>query len=201
METNFQTSFIPKKPLVPERAVKSRPIGLLTFISIIIFLTAVVAAGALYIYKGVLQNSLTQMQNDLELAKNRFDPSQISQLNTLDRRLSAASTVLGQHISISPIFQALQDVTLKSISYDKFGYTTGSGGNQAVTVQLSGVAADYASVALQSDLFAKDKFFIDPVFSNLSLDNSGKVNFDLQFSVDSGTVNYEKIIDGASSAS
>ena len=59
---------------------------------------------------------------------------------------------------------------------------------------MSGVAIGYRSIALQSDLFAKNKNLIDPVFSNLTLDNSGNVVFDLEFSVDPNFVNYQQAL-------
>ena len=46
----------------------------------------------------------------------------------------------------------------------------------------------------QSDLFTQSKYFIDPVFSNLSLDNSGNVIFDLEFTVDPSFVNYKNML-------
>ena len=61
-------------------------------------------------------------------------------------------------------------------------------------VKTSGIAVGYKSVALQSDLFTKNKNLIDPVFSNLSLDNSGNVVFDLEFSVDPSLVNYKTML-------
>jgi hypothetical protein len=50
----------------------------------------------------------------------------------------------------------------------------------------------YRSIALQSDLFTQNKNLIDPVFSNLTLDNSGNVLFDLEFLVDPSFVNYKQ---------
>ena len=63
-----------------------------------------------------------------------------------------------------------------------------------VTVKMSGLAVGYRSVALQADLFSKNKLFIDPIFSNLSLDNSGNVIFDLEFSVDPAFIDYDRVI-------
>src|SRR3989344_683420 len=93
MEQNFQTSFIPKKPMVPERAQSSRPIGLLFVLSILILFAVIVATGSLYFYKSALQKNL-----------------------------------------------------------------------------------------------------IDPVFSNLTLDNSGNVLFDLEFSVEPSFINYKQTL-------
>ena len=122
MEQNFQTSFIPKKPMIPERVVASQPISLLTIISVFIFFTVIIASGALYFYDGILKKNITQMENDLNLAQNRFEPSKIVQLQVLDKRLIASSEILSNHVAISPIFNALQSITMKTISYTKFSY-------------------------------------------------------------------------------
>ena len=194
MEQNFQTSFIPKKPMIEERAVAPAPIGIFVFISIFILFFIILVSGGLYFYKGVLNGNITKMQNDLNLAKNRFEPSKISQLQVLDKRLRASSEVLGQHITVSPIFQALQAVTMKTIQYTQFGYAINTDKDTTVKITMNGIAVGYRSIALQSDLLAKNKSFVDPVFSNLALDNSGNVVFALDFSVDPSFVNYKQVL-------
>src|SRR3989338_2128197 len=184
MEQNFQTSFIPKKPMIEERTITSRPISFLTVVSVVIFFTVIIATGALYFYDKVLAKNITKMENDLNLAKNRFEPSKIIQLQVLDKRLRASSEILSKHIAISPIFEALQSITLKTVSYTKFSYDFDDSKNAKIKVKMNGIAIGYRSVAFQSDLFAKNKYLIDPVFSNLLLDDKGNVLFDLEFSVD-----------------
>ena len=199
MEQNFQTSFIPKKPIIPERITTSQPIGLFSIISIFVFFTIIIATGALYFYNGVLAKDLTKMENDLSLAQHRFEPSKIVELQVLDKRLKASSEILSKHIALSPVFKALGDVTMKSIGYNKFSYSFDSASKSPkIIVKMSGIAVGYRSVALQSDLFAKNKYFIDPVFSNLSLDDKGNVAFDLDFSVDPNFVDYKKTLETAS---
>ena len=196
MDQNFQTSFIPKKPMIEERTAPSQPVGLFTIISIFIFFTVVIGTGALYFYDRILQQDITKMENDLNLAKNRFEPSKIIQLQVLDKRLNASEEILSKHVAISPIFKALQDITMKTVNYTKFSYNLDESKNtNKVKVKMSGVAVGYKSVALQSDLFAKNKYLIDPIFSNLSLDDKGNVLFDLEFSVDQNLVDYKKVVE------
>ncbi|MCM2339080.1 MAG: hypothetical protein NDI62_01340 [Burkholderiales bacterium] len=195
MDQNFQTSFIPKKPMIEERAIPSQPVSLFTIISIFIFFTVVIGTGALYFYNGILSKDIIKMESDLNLAKDRFEPSKIIQLQVLDKRLSAASEILSKHIAISPIFKALQDITMKTVRYTKFEYQIEEGKGEKILVKMSGTAVGYKSVALQSDLFAKNKYFIDPVFSNLMLDDKGNVVFDLEFSVDRAFIDYKKVIE------
>jgi len=193
VEQNFQTSFIPKRPILNEQVRASHSLGIFSVIAIFIFLTMILATGALYLYQGVLGKKINSMQNALALAKNRFEPAKITQLQVLDKRLKASGEVLRGHVSVSPIFQALEAITMKTIRYTKFDYVLGEKKGGA-DIKLSGIAVGYRSVALQSDLFAKNKNLIDPVFSNLTLDERGNVIFDLEFSVDQSFINYSAML-------
>jgi len=194
MDQSFQTSFIPKKPIVKERDTPSRPLGILFIISLFILFAVLLATGGFYFYKGVIAKQITQKQIDLNLAKNRFEPSKITELQVLDKRLRASSEILSKHITITPVFSALEQLTMKTVRYTKFSYDFVADKNVMVNIKISGVAIGYRSVALQSDLFAKNRNLIDPIFSNLTLDNSGNVLFDLEFSVDPSFVNYKQTL-------
>ena len=197
MDQNFQTSFIPKKPIVKEREVSSRPVSIFLIISLFVLFAVLLATGGFYFYKGIITKNIADMKNTLTLAKNRFEPTKINELQILDKRLRAASEILSNHINITPVFNVLEQLTLKTVRYTKFSYSVGADKNTTINVKMSGVAVGYRSVALQSDLFTtKDigKNFIDPVFSNLTLDNSGNVLFDLEFSVDPSFVNYKQTL-------
>lgn len=192
MDQNFQTSFIPKKPIIKERAISSRPISIFLIGAVFIFFVILLATGGLYFYKSVVAKNIADMQNTLTLAQNRFEPSKITELQVLDKRLNASTEILANHLAISPIFTALENITMKTVRYTKFDYELGTDKNKTVDVKISGQAIGYRSVALQADLFAQEKSFINPVFSNLTLDNSGNVLFDLEFTVDPSFVNYKQ---------
>jgi hypothetical protein len=194
MEQNFQTSFIPKKPIIEHHESPTRSVSIFTVISIVILFTVLLATGGLYFYKEVLAKNIAQMANDLDLAKNRFEPSKITELQTLDRRLRNSSEILANHTAITPVFEVLSALTMKTVRYTTFKYDIGTEKNAKVMIKITGIAVGYRSVALQSDLFAKNKNLIDPVFSNLTLDQSGNVLFDLEFSVDPAFVNYKQTL-------
>lgn len=194
MDQNFQTSFIPKKPMIQERAVSTQPIGFLTIVSIFILFSVCLGTIGLYFYKGILGKNIVKMENNLNLAKARFEPSRITELQVLDRRLNASTEILGKHIAITPIFKILEDITMKTVRYTKFGYEIGQDKNSKVLITMSGIAIGYRSIALQSDLFTEEKNLIDPVFSNLTLDEKGNVFFDLEFSVDPSLVDYQQML-------
>ena len=157
-------------------------------------MTVVLATGGLYFYKTIRVKKITELENTLNLAKNRFEPSKIVELQVLDKQLKAASEILSKHSTVIPIFEVLEQLTMKTVRFTRFSYSLGTEEKLIIKVKMSGVAIGYRSIALQSDLFAKNKNLIDPVFSNLTLDNSGNVVFDLEFSVDPNFVNYQQAL-------
>jgi hypothetical protein len=195
MEQNFQTSFIPKKPIIKENAAYGgRPVSIFFILSLFIFFTVLIVTGGLYFYKGILVKKISNMEDTLNLAKNRFEPSKITELQTFDKRLISSSEILSKHITIIPIFNTLEQLTMKSVRFINFSYSLRNDDKITINVKMSGIAIGYRSIALQSDLFAKNKNLIDPIFSNLALDNSGNVLFDLNFSVDPSFVNYKQAL-------
>jgi len=194
MDQNFQTSFIPKKPIMEERANVARPISIFLIASIFILFIVLLGTGGLYFYQKSLNSNLANMQQSLATDENSFEPSKITELQVLDKRLNAANEILSNHIAVTPIFTELQNITMQTVRFTKFTYDLGTDKSDNIDIHMSGVAIGYRSLALQSDLLAQDKNFINPVFSNLTLDNSGNVTFDLDFSVLPSFLNYKQTL-------
>lgn len=192
MEQNFQTSFIPKRPIVEPTKTQSRSIGIFTVLSLLFFFAVGAGYGGLYFYKGIVAKSIVAKQADLKKAEGRFEVKTIKELKNLDRKLVASKEVLAGHIVVSPVFAELQKITMKTVSFTDFSYDLSEIQNKKVEIKLKGVAVGYRSVALQSDLFAKNKNFIDPLFSGLVLDDKGTVSFDVTFFVDPSFVDYKQ---------
>lgn len=195
MDQNFQTSFIPKKALAEDRTERPQSVSVLLFFATIIFIASIAGAAFVFFYKTSLTSQVAQMKLDLKKAEGAFEGDFIQELQSMDKRINAANVVLGNHISVSPIFAELKSATLKSIQYTKFGYTlTGEGASAKVTVQMSGRSQTYKAIALESGELAKNKYIKEPVFSNLTPSDQGDILFDLTFSVDPKFVLYGEAI-------
>ncbi len=193
---NFQTSFIPKKPLAEERVKAPRHTSILSFIATLIFFGSLASAGAIYFYKSNLIKTNAEKQTQLAAARNSFEPTLIETLKRLDRRIMDSKALLAGHIVVSPIFDALEVNTLKTVQFTKFSYATPVDPAAPVTVHMSGRARDYASIALQSDQLAKNKNIHNSIFSNLALDaQTGAVSFDLVFTVNADLVRFASHVD------
>lgn len=193
MDQNFQTSFIPKKPITEEKPVHARAVGVSTVVGIVVFFASLVSAGGVYAYKVVLEKQKTEKSASLDIAKGAFEPELISKLQSTDKRLTAANDILSKHISVTPVFDSLQALTLKGIRFNKFNYTVDSQNSSKIGVKISGIALNYETIAIQADVFGtKNKYIQDIVFSNLNLDEKSLVSFDLSFGLDKNFLLYEE---------
>ncbi|MCC6323921.1 PilN domain-containing protein [Candidatus Nomurabacteria bacterium] len=202
--SQFQTSFIPKKPIMDEplRHV-ARPMQRSISIFTVIAIASVVLVGGaytgLYFYKISLTAQIESSKKSLALAKESFEPETIADLQLFDKRIAASKQVLASHIVVSPFFELLNSLTLPSIQFTKFSAEGGTDGDSFV-VKMSGNAKDYKSIAVQASLFnsSAGKYFKDVVFSNLTLsddkDKKGYVTFNVSFVVDPVLLSYEKQI-------
>ncbi|MEK7081376.1 MAG: hypothetical protein AAB888_00235 [Patescibacteria group bacterium] len=191
---NQTTSFIPKKPLENKVESSGNQTSIFLVASVFIFIISLVITGSVYFYKSLLNKKIENMSASLEKAKAAFEPALILELKRLNSRIDASSSITAKHMAASQVFELLEGLTLKSIRFKKFGYSTAS---EKITISMSGEAKNYSSVALQSSILGKSSYVKDPIFSNLSLDNKGNVNFDLTANVDPSLVSYSAALERA----
>jgi hypothetical protein len=201
MET-FQTSFIPKKPIISAPLIESAPptrMGLFMFLSILLLISMILASGGFYLYKASLLNKITSLQESIALARESFQADSVAELQLFDKRMNASQQILSGHTVLSPIFSTISSLTIPSIQFTKFSLGSSVDGKSLI-VNMSGLAQDYKSIALEAQVFGTPagKYFKDVVFSNLVLQtgkvNKGYVSFDISFTVDPALTSFDKNI-------
>ena len=194
MEQQFQTSFIPKKPATESRVPISSSVNSFMLFAVIILVVAGAMFGGAYLYKIGMEKKQESLSVYLEtqMQKIRAETPALQAVTLVDRRLKAAGEIVKNHVLVSPIFGRLEQLTLKSIQFTKFELALEN--LKSVDIKMSGRAGSYTAIANQSDvLTGKDgaiTYFINPIFSNLNLDDKARVSFDLTFSVDPDLVSY-----------
>lgn len=194
MDNSFQTSFIPKKPIIAPTDYKEKTsIGLFGVFAIIILIVVIIASGALFFYKDYLSGKRDNLSSSLSKTRDNFDEKTIKELEAYSKRTISAKNVLNNHIVISPLFKLIEDITIPQIQYTKFEH---SSDKNIFTVKMSGISKDYKSIALQADMFNNEKngYFKNVIFSNLTRNFGENVNFDVEFSIDPSLLSYEKNI-------
>ena len=188
MEPKFRTSFIPKQPIITTPAASARrgP-GLLFLVSLIVFLSAAILAGAVFLYQQYLTTEGKSKVEQLKRAKDAFDPPTIQKFTRLDDRMHAADRVLSSHIAPSVFFLALEQATLQTVSFGSLDFQVPD--PQHLSVKMAGVAQSVNSIALQADIFSKNGVITNPIFSNITRQSDG-VHFDLTAIVNPAAINY-----------
>lgn len=157
-------------------------------VGIIIFIFAVIASISVFAYKKYLENSISKMQVELTNAREALQPNLIKELSRANARFLSAQSLLDSHVTLSRFFDLLQTLTLQSVRFNKFAYTMNDEGKVSVT--LSGEARSYSALAVQSKVFSENPNFVDTIFSNLDLNESGNVVFSFKTQVNPRLISY-----------
>lgn len=197
METPIQSSFIPHDAGKPQ-STRRRGEGGITDLIFILAIIAVAASGALagavFLYQQYLQSTSASDLAQLQRAKAQFEPALIGQLTRLDDRMHAAEGILGSHIAPSAFFDALNEVTLKTVAYSSLDFQAAD--QNHIQIKMSGVARGVNSIALQADLLSKSAVFTNPIFSSIDRQKDG-VRFSLTALVNPTALNFVQLVGGA----
>ncbi|MFA6430546.1 MAG: hypothetical protein WC229_01485 [Candidatus Paceibacterota bacterium] len=201
METKFQTSFIPKKPVVEEQRNNSS-ISLFLLLSIIVFLVSLGLGGWIFIQKDLLVKNIAAAEEIIKANKGAFELDTIESMIRLDSRIKISKGLLASHISVSPIFSFLEDKTLKSVRFKTFSFSSAGkdeSGAQSIKLTMTGQARDFKTIALQAEEFGNVNYrniIKNPVFADLNLTSDGSVSFSASMLVIPSFLSYSKSIVG-----
>jgi len=188
MDPRFQSSFIPKKPVVTSMRPKHGPINLLSLVSTVVFILALALALGVFLYQSYLNNGITSDEQSLNLAQGQFDTTTINSIIRLDTRLNVANSLLSKHTEISNLFRLLENITLQTVRFNNFSLMTGD--QNILTLNMKGEAMGFSDVAQQSSAFNKSAYFGNLVVSGLSLEQNGAVAFSMTSTVNPSLVVY-----------
>ena len=193
MAEQFQTSFIPKKTFdvgPAPKATGSSVSAILSFIAVIALVLSIVSAAGVFLYERFLITSIKNKEETLERAKSAFEPELIRELSRIDSKFTIGEELLNDHTAPSGLLDLLEDVTLETVRFTNFSYLADAGGELRISMQ--GEARSFASVALQSDEFGRNRSLRDTAFSGLTLDEVGNVQFTVSAIVDPTLVSYRE---------
>ncbi len=191
MDTRFQTSFIPKKPIVGSDTVySSERVSAFFVVALILFLASVASAAGVYVYEKTLEKA--NLANDQKLGEKekRFEPATLNEIQVKNTQISAAKDILAKHVVISEFLKNLSTFTLQTVRFKTFDYKYTS--PEKITISMKGEGRDFRSVALQSDIFAKkNTIFKNPIVSNLAVNTDGTIDFDFTASLTAEVLSYK----------
>ena len=202
METRFQTSFIPKKPIVTNESsgVKvHHSVSILLIVSILIFIASLGAAAFTVFWKGYLLQMQTQYENTLQTNESQFNPALITTLKRFNTKIDFAKKLINNHLAMSEVFDIIAQLTAQNISFDKFDYTAPTD-STGIKLSMTGVASSFSDIAFQSDVFGQsaqygtNQVIKNPVLSGLTLNSDGTISFTFTSALDPSDVSYTKVL-------
>lgn len=200
MSGEIQSSFIPKKPLTEKAAYyRGSNVGLATLISLFFLLLSGLAYGGVFLYRLSLEKEIGKPDDDcaedggkcslkasIRLTEEKVRKDLINEIKKTAGKIQTAKGLTGNHVSLTPIFDALEELTLTTVRFTSFKYEKG----EAV---LSGTAESYEAVAVQSDVLNGDDKgrIISHSFSDLKRDDKGNVSFSLKIAFEPSFIKYK----------
>ncbi len=194
MEPKFQTSFIPKSPVVSggEPHVSfARTSSIFSIVATILFIITLLVSVGLFIYKGSLNSQISDSDKSLNAAREAFQPEKIQELLDANSRITSAKTLLDSHVAVSQFLILLQSLTVKNLRFDNLVYV--NKGNTP-TVSMDVEAGSYNALAAQEDVFSKNEFIKSANFSDFSLSDNGSIRAKFFGTLDPQLVSYKKVV-------
>jgi len=196
MESKISSSFIPheapsgriKKPMYTRGAVDIIVLGAVIFL----FSSLALALGV-FLYQQFLNASLASKTEQLQRAREAFDPTLIQELTRLDDRMSAANGILQNHLAPSELLILLEELTLKTVAYKNLEFNATN--ISTMTLMLDGLAYSVNSIALQADILGRHTAVASPIFANINRTDKG-VAFDVEATINPSALRYVEHISG-----
>ncbi len=182
MAPNFQSSFIPKEPMTEDKVFKKKKAGVFGVLAVSLFVTSIIGSIGMYVYKGIMQNEIQGLESQLANEEKAIDKKTISEMAQFGKKLEVVKSLVFKHQVVSNFLATLASSTVSTVQFNDFSY--GDLKEGSLSVNLHGKATNYASIALQENVFSKIKYFKSVTFSNLTLSDKGLVSFELAISVD-----------------
>jgi hypothetical protein len=207
METKFQTSFIPKKPITStigavsmSTPVRHHTSSLFMSLATLVFIASIAAAGSAYAWKHYLTSAQVSLKETLATREKQFNVDLIEQLKAANIKIDLARRLLNNHLALSQIFDILGRVTIENVRFLGLDATVPTSGSDGVKVSLQGYGTSLSAVAFQSDVLGQldqyglRKIVKNPILSNPSLSADGSVSFGFTATIDPGSLSYERAV-------
>ena len=157
-----------------------------------VFVLALAATLGVFGYKWYLNKSIGDRSSELDTNSATLNLGSIKDLTRLDARITLTKSLLESHVAISPIFDFLEKTTPKTVRFNDFDFS--STPDKGIVLTIKGLARSYTNVAFESDVLEGTNLLSNVLFSDLSLDDKGNVNFTVTATVPPGTISYKNEI-------
>jgi hypothetical protein len=200
MEPKFQSSFIPKKPVVSTQNTAipvAQETNIFSLVAGVMFTVAILVSAALFGYQKVLHNQILTAQQAVSDARSAFEADKIQDLIDSNGKIDSAKQLLVKHVALSKLLLLMQQLTLANVKFDDLEYTNQSG---LPTLTIAVEAQSYNALASQSDIFRANEFIKSPYFTEFSPQDTGSIKAKFNSTIDTSLVSYAKAVNAMPAA-
>lgn len=167
MDSSQGSSFIPKTP-VRGSVQKRRPrkIYVFSFLIYIFFIGTIIAAGIFWFIKYSEENELERVQAALTEERGRFNESELLRVSEVDARIDEASSLLNSQVSVLRILEAIESVTLSSVTMIGFDYMKAE--SAELVLALNAAAGDFNSARFQRQVISSNTVLAGSALENIT---------------------------------
>ncbi|MFZ2523456.1 MAG: hypothetical protein WAW92_03660 [Minisyncoccia bacterium] len=198
MEPKFQSSFIPKKPVVDSPRMAGpveKNVNIFSAVATLLFLLTIMASAGLFGYLKYIENQISSSDKQLTDVRSAFQESRIQELIDASIKLNAIKTLLEQHVVASQILVLLQNETLKNVRFDNLIYSNTEG---KPYITLDSESLSYNAIANQRNVFTESGFLANVEFSNFVLTDSGSIKSRMKANILPRLISYKEYINSNS---
>lgn len=164
-----------KIPSPPPRRINIKVGGsVLFYLVLAAFFIAIAAYGGLLFANSAQEKTRSNVVEELRTKEKELQSDVVTQIFLLEKRLKNVRTLLQGHEFSTNVFVALESDTLPRVRFSEFNLDTAKR-----KVEISGETVDYATLASQISVFAKNQNIEQVEFGGLSLDKKNLVHFTL----------------------
>ena len=211
METKFQTSFIPKKPLISPNVMMQRTprrsVSLFMTLSVIIFILSLGAVAGAYFWNQYLTSAQDSYKQQLAEREKQFNTDLITQLKQVNVQIDMAKQLLNNHLALSQVFDIISHFTTVSSRFLSLDLSAPASQSDGVKISMKGYGRNFSSVAFQSDVLGQlEQYGLrnivkNPILSDPSLDTGGTVSFGFTATLNPASLSYrQSVLDSMSQA-
>lgn len=193
MEPKFQTSFIPRAPIVSgSSSFAGTPkvsVNILATFVVLFFIISILVSAGVFGFTYYLKSQIEASNIALSEAKTAFDSPENQNILLVSDQLKSIRVLLTDHKVISPLFQMLEKETLPTVRLTSFTFARDPLSGQ-ILVNIRGEAQSYASLAQQSKIFMASRAFASVEFISVTLTEIGTVETSIKAVINPDIVMY-----------
>jgi hypothetical protein len=194
-----QSTFIPQQ--VPQNTQRGLYLNVFFIIGNVALIGMILVWAGLFGYRFYLEKSVNDLQDKLtassEKALSDSNVQKIAEFRALEGRLTTGGKLLNSHLTLEPVFDFMEEMTLsKSVRYNSFKYELAEGNSFKITT--FGSASSFSLLSYQESVLKENPKISDVKLTNFILDEkTGNVTFELNFNFMPEVLLFKNTVEGS----